>query len=144
MAGNITSANASAIMIVNTLFPVGFALEAFSTDQSITMGEDTVTETRMGVDGVMAAGFVPSIKSVTISFEEFSPSVTYLQQLYQAMQANQKTYEVTLVATVPSIGKTYTFTGGVLKTAKVLADHKKVLDPVTYGFDFEKVAITSI
>ncbi|MDE5682502.1 MAG: hypothetical protein K2I05_09310, partial [Mailhella sp.] len=141
---NITSANASAIMVVDTLFPVGFALEAFSTDQSIAMGEDTVTETRMGVDGVMAAGFVPSIKSITISFEEFSPSVTYLQQLYQAMQANKKKYDITLIVTVPSVSKSYTFTGGVLKTAKILADHKNVLDPVTYGFDFEKVTITSI
>ncbi len=144
MAGNITSANASAIMVVDTLFPVGFALEAFSTDQSISMGEDTVTETRMGVDGKMAAGFVPSIKNMTISFEPFSPSVKYLEQLYQAMQANQKTYEVTLVATVPSVGKTYTFTGGVVKTAKLFTDHKKVLDPVSCSFDFEQMSISSI
>lgn len=144
MSGNITSANATAVMVVDSLFPVGFALEAFSTDQSISMAEDTVTETRMGVDGKMAAGFVPSIKNVTISFEPFSSSVKYLEQLYQAMQANKKTYEVTLVVTVPSIGKTYTFTGGVLKTAKPFADHKKVLDPVNYSFDFEKMSIASI
>lgn len=131
-------------MVVDSLFPAGFNLEAFSTDQSLAMGEETVTETRMGVDGKMAAGFVPSIKSVTISFEQFSPSVEYLEQLYQAMQANKKTYEVTLVATVPSIGKTYTFTGGVLKTAKPFADHKKVLDPVNYSFDFEMMSIASI
>lgn len=144
MSGNITSANATAVMVVDSLFPAGFNLEAFSTDQSLAMGEETVTETRMGVDGKMAAGFVPSIKNMTISFEQFSPSVEYLEQLYQAMQANRKTYEVTLVATVPSIGKTYTFTGGVLKTAKPFADHKKVLDPVNYSFDFEKMSIASI
>lgn len=144
MSGNITSANATAVMVVDSLFPAGFNLEAFSTDQSLAMGEETVTETRMGVDGKMAAGFMPSIKNVTISFEQFSPSVEYLEQLYQAMQANKKTYEVTLVATVPSIGKTYTFTGGVLKTAKPFADHKKVLDPVNYSFDFEMMSIASI
>ena len=139
MAGNITSANATAIMVIDTLFPVGFALEAFSTDQSIAMGEDTVTETRMGVDGKMAAGFVPSIKTVTISFEEFSPSVAYLE-----MQANKKIYDVTLVVTVPSVNRVFTFTGGVLKTGKPFADHKKVLDPVNWGFDFEKMIPTKI
>lgn len=144
MAGNITSANASAIMVVDTLFPVGFALEAFSTDQSIAMGEDTVTETRMGVDGKMAAGFVPSIKTVTISFEEFSPSVAYLETLYNAMQANKKIYDITLVVTVPSVNRVFTFTGGVLKTGKLFADHKKVLDPVNWGFDFEKMIPTKI
>lgn len=144
MAGNITSANATAIMVIDTLFPVGFALEAFATDQSISMGEDTVAETRMGVDGKMAAGFVPSIKTVTISFEEFSPSVAYLETLYNAMQANKKTYGVTLVVTVPSVNRVFTFTGGVLKTGKPFADHKKVLDPVNWSFDFEKMIPTKI
>lgn len=144
MSGNITSANATAVMVIDTLFPVGFALEEFSTDQSITMGEDTVTETRMGVDGRMAAGFTPTIKSVTVSFEEFSPSVTFLQTLYQAMQINKKTYDVTLIVTVPSVSKVFTFTGGVMKTAKSFPDNKKVLDPVSYSFDFEKMVILPI
>lgn len=144
MAGNITSANATAIMVIDTLFPVGFALEAFATDQSISMGEDTVAETRMGVDGKMAAGFVPSIKTVTISFEEHSPSMAYLEALYNAMEANKKIYDVTLIVTVPSVSRVYTFTGGVLKTAKPFADHKKVLDPVNWTFDFEKMIPTKI
>lgn len=131
-------------MVIDTLFPAGFTLEAFSTDQSISMGEVTMTETRMGVDGKMAAGYVPSIKPVTISFEPFSQSVAYLEQLAQAMEANRKTYEVTLVCTVPSIGRVYTFTGGVLKTAKTFPDNKKVLDPVNYTFDFEKMTPSSI
>lgn len=139
MSGNITSANAAAVMVIDTLFPVGFSLEAFSTDQSISMGEVTMAETRMGVDGKMAAGFVPSIKNVTISFEPFSSSVAYLEQLALATEANRKTYEVTLIVTVPSIERTYTFTGGVLKTAKTFPDNKKVLDPVSYTFDFEKM-----
>lgn len=98
-----------------------------------------MAETRMGVDGKMAAGFVPSIKNVTISFEPFSSSVAYLEQLALATEANRKTYEVTLIVTVPSIERTYTFTGGVLKTAKTFPDNKKVLDPVSYTFDFEKM-----
>lgn len=144
MAGNITSANATAIMVIDTLFPVGFALEAFATDQSISMGEDKVTETRMGVDGKMSAGFVSSIKSVTISFEEHSPSVIFLNALYTAMQANKKIYEITLVVTVPSVNCVHTFTGGVLNTAKPFADHKKVLDPVNWIFDFEKLVTVKI
>ena len=39
------------------------------------------------------------------------------------------------------IGKTYTYTGGVLKTAKALPALKRTLDPVSYGFDFEKKTI---
>lgn len=138
---NITSANATAYMVVKDLYPTGFALNNFSTDQAVDQSEDTIAETRMGVDGYMAAGYVPSIKAVTIQFEASSPSVQYLNNLYLASQKNRRTYEITLVVKVPSVNKTYTYSGGVLKTGKLLPGLKKVLDPVSYGFDFEKVSV---
>ena len=138
---NITSANATAYMVVKDLYPTGFALNNFSTDQAVDQSEDTIAETRMGVDGYMAAGYVPSIKAVTIQFEATSPSVQYLNNLYLASQKNRRTYEVTLVVKVPAVNKTYTYSGGVLKTGKLLPGLKKVLDPVSYGFDFEKVSV---
>ena len=138
---NITSANATAYMVVKDLYPTGFALNNFSTDQAVDQSEDTIAETRMGVDGYMAAGYVPSIKAVTIKFEATSPSVQYLNNLYLASQKNRRTYEITLVVRVPSVNKTYTYSGGVLKTGKLLPGLKKVLDPVSYGFDFEKVSV---
>lgn len=138
---NITSANATAYMVVKDLYPTGFALNNFSTDQAVDQSEETIAETRMGVDGYMAAGYVPSIKAVTIQFEASSPSVQYLNNLYLASQKNRRTYEVTLVVKVPAVNKTYTYSGGVLKTGKLLPGLKKVLDPVSYGFDFEKVSV---
>lgn len=138
---NITSANATAYMVVKDLYPAGFVLNNFSTDQAIDQSEDTIAETRMGVDGYMAAGYVPSIKAVTIQFEAASSSVQYLNNLYLASQKNRRTYEITLVVRVPAVNKTYTYSGGVLKTGKLLPGLKKVLDPVSYGFDFEKVSV---
>lgn len=138
---NITSANATAYMVVKDLYPTGFALNNFATDQAIDEGEDTIAETRIGVDGNMAAGYIPTIKTVTITFEAASPSVPYMNNIYLASQKNLRTYECTLVITVPATGKTYTYSKGVLKTAKALPALKNVLDPVSYGFDFEKKAI---
>ena len=138
---NITSANATAYMVVKDLYPAGFPLNNFSTDQAIDQAEDTIAETRMGVDGYMAAGYTPSIKAVTLQFEAASPSVQFLNNLYLASQKNRRTYETTLVINVPAVGKTYTYTGGVLKTGKALPALKRTLDPVSYGFDFEKMTI---
>ena len=138
---NITSANATAYMVVKDLYPTGFALNNFSTDQAVDQGEDTIAETRIGVDGNMAAGYVPSIKTVNIQFEAASPSVPYMNNVYLASQKNRRTYEITLVVKVPAVGKTYTYSGGVLKTGKVLPSLKKVLDPVSYGFDFERISV---
>lgn len=138
---NITSANSVAIMTVEELYPNGFQLQQFASDSAISQGDMTVAETRMGVDGYMVAGFTPNIKSLTTAFEASSPSIEYINNILQAMEQNRRVYRITLVVTVPSIDKTFTYSGGVLKSGKLLPDIKKVLDPITYGWDFEKVTV---
>ena len=90
MNRNITSADAIAVMTIDSLYPQGFRLEQFSTDAAISQGDDTVSETRMGVDGHMVAGYTPSIKTITITLEPSSPSIPYLDDLYKSMQKTKK------------------------------------------------------
>lgn len=139
MNRNITSANAIAIMTIENLCPQGFRLEQFSTDAAISQGDDTIAETRMGVDGHMVAGYTPSIKTVTITLEPSSPSIEYLDNLYKAMQQNKKIYYCNLVITLPALSKIVQYSYGVLKTSKILPDMQKTLAPIAYSFDFEKV-----
>lgn len=139
MNRNITSANAIAYMTVDSLYPQGFQLQQFSTDAAISQSDDTISETRMGVDGYMVAGYTPSIKTITITLEPASPSKEYLDHLYKSMQQNKKTYLCNLVITLPSLEKIIQYKYGVLKTAKVLPDMQKTLAPIAYTFDFEKV-----
>lgn len=139
--GNITSANASLVLTVETVIPVGVSLQMFSTDQAYSQDEVTVAEDRMGVDGNLAAGWIPSIKAVQIDLEACSPSLQYLQMLQRAMESNRTIYNCTLVATVPSIRKIYTWSNGVLKSGTPVANAKKVLDPTTWKFDFADLTI---
>lgn len=142
--GDITSANATVILQVKTLFPAGFELEQFSTDQSYSQGEITVAEDRMGVDGQLVAGWIPNIKTVTISLEASSPSYTYMATLYRACEKKRGFYTCTLIATVPSIGKTFTWTDGVLKSGTPVPAGKKVLDPTAWAFDFATLTIVDV
>lgn len=139
--GNITSANATVVLRADTIIPAGAVLEQFSTDQSFSQGDVTITEDRLGVDGNLAAGWVPSLKTVTLSLEPSSPSYTVLSSLLRAMEANRTIYECTLIATVPSIKKIFTWGKGVLKTTTAVANAKKVLDPTTWTFDFAQLDI---
>lgn len=140
---NITSANATLFLTVETVIPAGVLLSQFSTDQSFSMGEATIVEDRMGVDGHLAAGWIPGIKTVTVSLEAASPSVEFLSLIYKAMEVNRTIYNVTLVATVPSIRKIYTWSRGVLKSGTPVASGKKVLDPTSWTFDFADLSIQS-
>ena len=139
MNRNITSANAIAVMTIDNIAPQGFLLQQFSTDAAISQGDDTVSETRMGVDGYMVAGYVPSIKTITITLEPTSPSIDYLNNLYKSMQKNKQVYYCNLIITLPSLKKIIRYSYGVLKTAKILPDMQKTLAPIPYTFDFEKV-----
>ncbi len=134
---NITSSNSTAILTVDELFPSGITLEQFSTDQSMIIDELVFTESRIGVDGKIASGFVPSIKSVNIYLEASSPSFPFLAQLGEVMSQNRTVYLCTLIVSIPSIKKVYTFSNGVLKSGKVFPDNKKTLEPVSFKFEFE-------
>lgn len=132
---DITSANATVAMSVGGLFSVN--LENFSADSSFTSDTVQAAETRMGVDGHMAAGFTPAIKTITINLEAGSPSTEYMQLLRQVQEVNMKPYKVQMVISIQSIGKRYTFSEGVLQSYKDLPDGQNVLSPTQWVFHFE-------
>ena len=134
---NITSSNAQIVLTVKNLFPSGLPLQNFGTDQSATQDEETFGETRMGVDGKLAAGYTPTPKKVTITFEADSPSLEGMNMVVSMQNALKQLFECGLTVMIPSIGKTFTYTKGYLITGKPLPDLKKVLDPVSYTFEFE-------
>lgn len=142
--GDITSANATLILIVDSLFPSGVELQQFATDQSYSQDELTIAESRMGVDGNFVAGWVPSIKPVTIMLEATSPSYAALSTLYQACEMKRGIYQCSLVATVPSIQKVFTWVNGILKSGTPVPSAKKVLDPTTWKFEFAGLNIVSL
>lgn len=138
MSMDITSAN-SVVTLSCDLFST--ILQQFSADTSYEGTDDQVAETRMGVDGHMVAGQTPNIKELTLHLEASSPSVQYLRLLKQAMEKNRKIYPCQMVISQPSIGIRTTYSVGVLKSAKDLADGKKVLDPTTWTFNFESKSV---
>lgn len=135
---DITSANATVAMSVGGLFSVN--LENFSTDSSFTTDTVQAAETRMGVDGHLAAGYTPAIKPLTINLEAGSPSTEYMQLLRQVQEVNKKPYRVQMVISIPSIGKRYTFSEGVLHDSKAIPDGQNVLSPTQWVFHFETMS----
>lgn len=142
--GNITSANSTAILSVDKVFPAGINLQQYATDQSITMDELTMAETRMGVDGYLAAGWVPNIKAVTIMLEASSPSYEAMVQAFGAQEQARTLYECSLTVRIPSIGSQVSYSGGVFKSGTPFPSHKKVLEPTTWKFEFAKMTVSRI
>lgn len=141
---NITSANAEVILTVENLYSSGVKLEGFSTDGSWTVDDATVAEARMGVDGRLAAGYVPAPRNVTITLEANSPSLKVMQNILEAMQLNKTIYACNLQITIPSLKKEYQLSKGVMLQGHAIPDGKKVLDPTNWQFVFESCTSHSI
>lgn len=139
MAFDITSANATAVLTVEDLFPSGIDLQMFSADTAISVASADIAETRIGVDGKLVAGFIPTIQEVTINLEAASPSYQSLSNVWMSMRSHQTIYECALVITVPSILKVFTWTNGVMRSGVPFPGLSQVLDPTAWVFHFEKV-----
>lgn len=140
---DITSANSVLVMTVESLYPAGIRLQQFAVDNAATMDQVQIAETRMGVDGHMAAGYTPAIHPLVIHLEASSPSYDVMLTLYNAQRAMRKPLDVTIVATIPSISRAYTWSTGTLKTGTPFHSVQKVLSPSQWAFDFEKFNVTT-
>ena len=142
--GDITSANATMIITVNSLFPAGFQVQQFSVDNAADMEELEIAVTRQSLEGGIVAGYVPSIKTVRFSIEASSPSYEPLCQLYRASEAKRGFYEVGLSITVPELGKSYVYSRGLLVRATILPPMRRVLEPTSWTFHFGKFYVAGV
>lgn len=136
---DITSANAVVRLIVDILFPTGFDLQMFSTDSAVSLDSIDISDSRIGVDGVMVSGYIPSIKPLTITLEAASPSYENMTTLFKAMETSRRPYNCTLLATVPSIRRVFTWSNGVLASGTPFPSLNQTLDVTTWVFNFQKL-----
>ena len=137
---NITSANAS-ISITDELGTVDF--ERFSADSALTPDTVRGVETRQGVDGQMAAGWVPTIKHMTVDFEASSGAIPHLMALANLADTTKTPMAVVMTITVPSVGRKFVCTGFLVEWPPTFS-LKRTLDPMQFGFDFSDVVAMNI
>lgn len=138
--GNITSANSNITLTVPGLLATPVVITKFSTDKSISSDAETIAETRMGVDGQIAYGYLPPVVSITIDLEADSPSIGVIDKIVRTSKLNKRPYSCDMIVEVNSTRKRYKYTNGVIVEVKTMPDHSKMLDPVSVKFTFEKSA----
>lgn len=140
----ITSANAVLIITVEDIYPNGVEVQKFAADAAFATSDLTLAETRMGVDGQLAAGYTPQPIPLNVSLEADSPSYDVFANVMERQRTNMTLYQITAQITIPSLGKEFVLEKGVLQTGHPFSDSKKVLDPTSWGFVFESFHSASI
>ena len=126
---SITSANSTLLIAVSGLYTVPQALQGFDEDDMYSMDAVETKEVKIGVDGILSAGWIPQIKTMHVTLQADSASMSFFDAWYAAEEAAQEAYFASGIIHQPSISRAYTLTQGVLTNYAPIADAKKILQP---------------
>lgn len=146
MANNntITAANSVYLLGVTGVFPVPQQLQGYSADAAFDTDASEPAEVVIGVDGIMSAGFVPFITRQTISIMPDSPSSDLFETWLQAMKAAREVFFGNAVISLPSVGRSYVLTRGVLTSAVSIPGTRKVLQSRNFIISWASIDPTPI
>lgn len=140
---SITSANSKLTLTVRNSagIVVGpFTVEGYAQDTAFNVEPVDSAEAIMGVDGKMAAGYLPRITKFAVNLMANSPSVL----LFDAWDNAQKALGDILVAdgflATPSLGKAFALVKGAMtRLSPVPSARKTFSEPQVFELSFESV-----
>ena len=145
MAGSdrtITGANSVFTISVAGLFPVPQQLRGYSAERAWETDGVDLAETQAGVDGRMTAGWVYNTVKQTISLQADSPSKDIFNTIVRAMNQAKDVYYIQGTIDLPSTGESFVLVRGVLKNVKMVPDFAKLLMPMDFVIEWERISPT--
>ena len=137
---SLTSANATILFSVGTLFPAPIPLSGFAADDIFDVAEVKRAETLMGVDGILSGGFVWEEVKQTFSFQADSPSCLIFDQWQEAEQALEDVYPASATIILPGLATAWACINGFLMTASPMPSAKKLLQPRKFAISWNIVS----
>lgn len=128
----LTAANCQLTLFALPYLPVPTLIEGYASDAAFLFDTPAVAEAMMGVDGIMSAGFLPSITRQTITLQADSPSARYFEDLFAATKASREIAWLYGTIAMPSLAKSFTLTKGVLEQMTQAPPVGKTLQPQSY------------
>lgn len=137
---SITSANAVIMLAVPGVFPVPQSIQQFSAEDIFTNDPVQANEVAMGVDGHLAAGFVYTAVSWSVSLMADSPSNAFFDTWYNTMKRNVESYRCNGTIWLKSVNQKYDMVNGALTTYRNMSDAARVLRPRAFVITWESVS----
>lgn len=133
----LTSANSRFVLTAVGLF--SFEVHGYATDDMFTQDNVTGAETMMGADGRKSAGWVPTMPPFNFVLQADSDSIDKMAAIISYQETTREVVRLDAVITIPGIAKSFTLSNGTLKTYAKMPTAKKVLQPRSFGVDWESI-----
>lgn len=135
----LTAANSVYMLSVIGLFNIPQQLQGFSADDMWDTDAVESAETLMGVDGVLSAGWVPTIKKQTITLQADSASNLMFDAWATAQESARELYVAAGIVRLPGINTSYALVRGFLTSYRPMPPLKKILQPRQYGVTWNSI-----
>ena len=119
-------------------------LEGYAADAAFAMENADTAETMLGVDGKLSAGWVPRSYNQTITLQADSKSRAVFDALVMAQDVSRQIFRLNGVITLPGNQYSYTLSRGVLKNYTAKPTAQRVLQPMTFVIEWERVLAVPI
>lgn len=134
----LTTANSAFSLQIAGLYPVPQNIQGYATDDAFMADDVTPTETQMGVDGKLSAGYTPYPTKLNVTLQADSASNAIFDNWLAAQVAAKEVYASNATITIQGTGEKYAFTRGFLTSSTPMAGSKKILQPRKYSITFEQ------
>lgn len=135
----ITSADSTFVISSADFALAATIVEGYAADAAFAMDSVATAETSLGVDGKLSAGWVPRSYLQTITLQPDSPSRPIFDGIVLAQDAARTVFRLNGVITLPGNQYSHGMSRGVLKQITPMATAQKILQPMTYQIEWEKV-----
>lgn len=137
---DITNANSVLMLSIAGLYTSPQQLQGYAADDVFDSEPVDSAEIMMGVDGKLSAGFVFKEVAWNITLMAGSGSIDIFDNWYQAQKSAKAPYWASATVYLPSIGKKWAMTNGVLTKFTPMPAGKKVLQPRKFTITFEDIS----
>lgn len=127
--GTLTSANVILALSVANLFDTPQQIQGFASDEAFNFADIETSETVMGVDGILSAGWLPKELMQDITLQADSPSIPFFEDWYGNEQQARDLLIASGTVTYPSVGKQYNLVRGFLRGYSPAPQARKILQP---------------
>lgn len=141
---SITSADSTFVLSSADFALAATILEGYAADAAFAMDNADTAETMLGVDGKLSAGWIPRSYNQTITLQADSKSRALFDALVTAQDATRNVFRLNGVINLPGNQYSYNLTRGVLKNYTAMPTAQKVLQPLTFVIEWEKVLAVPI
>lgn len=141
---SITSADSTFAISSADFALAATILEGYAADAAFAMENADTAETMLGVDGKLSAGWVPRSYNQTITLQADSKSRAVFDALVMAQDVSRQIFRLNGVITLPGNQYSYTLSRGVLKNYTAMPTAQRVLQPMTFVIEWERVLAVPI